>query len=116
MGRVPITVMGYRCERCGYEWIPRGEPTQEPKACAKCKSPNWDKPRRNPAMTYEEFRDRIQATLISAAQPLTWTEIRTVARLPQVYPNNQWVHRLEADISLVRNKDSRGILRWRLPL
>ena len=25
MGRVPITIMGFHCERCGHEWIPRGE-------------------------------------------------------------------------------------------
>ena len=23
MARVPITVMGYRCERCAHEWIPK---------------------------------------------------------------------------------------------
>ena len=23
MARIPITVMGCRCERCGAEWIPR---------------------------------------------------------------------------------------------
>ena len=37
----------YRCERCGYEWLPRRESTREPKVCAnpKCKSPYWDRPR-----------------------------------------------------------------------
>ena len=35
--------MGYRCERCGHEWLPRND--QAPKVCPKCKSPYWDKPR-----------------------------------------------------------------------
>ena len=34
---------GNKCERCGYEWIPRQE--QKPKTCAskKCNSPYWDR-------------------------------------------------------------------------
>ena len=28
MPRVPITVMGYRCERCSHEWIPRDTHTR----------------------------------------------------------------------------------------
>ena len=24
VAKVPITMMGYRCERCEHEWIPRG--------------------------------------------------------------------------------------------
>ena len=43
----------YLCERCDHEWIPRkqpevlGKPTEDerPTACAKCKSPYWNKPR-----------------------------------------------------------------------
>lgn len=36
------------CLRCGYEW-PQRYPDQEPKTCAnrECKSPYWNKPRRN---------------------------------------------------------------------
>jgi predicted Zn-ribbon and HTH transcriptional regulator len=45
MPKVAITVMGYRCERCGHEWVPR-EGTQEPRVCPKCKSPYWNVPRR----------------------------------------------------------------------
>jgi hypothetical protein len=35
-----------RCERCGYEWIPKN-PKQLPTVCANltCKSPAWNKPR-----------------------------------------------------------------------
>jgi hypothetical protein len=64
--------------------------------------------------TYEDFRDVIKRTLESAGSPLTWTEIRTSAKLPQMFPNNQWVRRMEKDISLVRQKDAHGIIHWRL--
>ena len=65
-------------------------------------------------MTYESFRDKITATLARAAKPLTWTEVRTMANLPQAFPNNQWVHRMETDIGLVRRRKSDGIIYWLL--
>ena len=36
----------YRC-RCGHEWAPRplGNP-RRPTACPKCKTPNWDRPKK----------------------------------------------------------------------
>lgn len=34
---------GYRC-RCGHEWLKRGE--LEPRVCPKCKSPNFDRPKK----------------------------------------------------------------------
>ncbi len=114
MARVPITVMGFRCERCNHEWIPRGDSEQEPSVCPKCKSPYWNRPRKTTSMlTYEDFRDKIRNTLKKSG-PLTWTEIRTNAKLPQAFPNNKWVHRMESDISLRRNKDSHGIIKWSL--
>jgi hypothetical protein len=64
-------------------------------------------------LTYEDFCEKIQATLKSKG-PLTWTEIRTEAKLPQAFPNNKWVHRMEADIKLRRNKDAHGIIKWSL--
>jgi hypothetical protein len=45
---------------------------------------------------------------------MTWTEIRTAAKLPQALPNNQWVRRLESDISLIRERDKHGIIKWKL--
>jgi len=112
MARVPITVMGYRCERCDHEWIPNSE--REPSVCPKCKSPYWNRPRKATSMlTYEDFRDKIKATLEKSG-PLTWTEIRTIAKLPQAFPNNKWVHRMEQDISLKRNKDTHGIIKWKV--
>ncbi len=39
-----VLLEGYRC-RCGHEWLSRDK-TQEPRVCPKCKSPNWDKPKK----------------------------------------------------------------------
>ena len=113
MAKVPITLMGYRCERCEHEWIPLNS-GREPAVCPKCKSPYWNRPRRKASMlTYEEFRNRIREALRKSG-PLTWTEIRTAARLPEKFPNNKWVHQLEKDIGLKRNKDTHGIIKWTL--
>ena len=112
MAKVPITVMGYRCERCEHEWIPR-DFDEEPRVCPKCKSAYWNRPRRS-HMAYEEFRDKIKATLKKADISLTWTEIRTVASLPQARPNNQWVRRMERDIGLKRERDKNGVIHWGL--
>ena len=43
MPKVRIVLLGYRCERCEHEWVPRGE--NEPRVCPKCKSPYWNKAR-----------------------------------------------------------------------
>jgi predicted Zn-ribbon and HTH transcriptional regulator len=39
-----VQIWGYRCERCGHEWVPRDK-AQDPKVCPHCKSPYWDRPR-----------------------------------------------------------------------
>jgi hypothetical protein len=41
IGMVPL--LGCRC-RCGHTWLPRD--TEKPRVCPKCKSPNWDRPKR----------------------------------------------------------------------
>jgi predicted Zn-ribbon and HTH transcriptional regulator len=41
IGIVPL--QGCRC-RCGHEWLPR-EP-EKPRVCPKCKSANWDRPKK----------------------------------------------------------------------
>jgi hypothetical protein len=64
--------------------------------------------------TYEDFKAAIETTIEHAGKPLTWTEIRTTARLPQKFPNNQWVHQMEKDIKLQRQKDANGIIQWSL--
>ncbi len=113
MARVPITVMGYRCERCGHEWIPRRAGSPPPETCPKCKSAFWDRPRKG-IMTYQDFAAKTAAALKSAARPMTWTEIRTATGLPQKFPNNQWVHRMEQDVGLHRQRDAHGIIHWQL--
>jgi len=113
MARVPITVMGFRCERCSHEWVPRGGAEEEPRVCPKCRSPWWNRPRKA-MMTYDDFKEKVAATLNAAGHPMTWTEIRTAASLPQAFPNNQWVHRMEGDIGLVRRREPSGMIHWLL--
>ena len=105
--------MGFKCDRCEHEWVPRTLET-EPRVCPKCKSPYWNVPRKK-ANTYEEFRDKIRSALDVGGEPMTWTEVRTETGLPQLFPNNQWVRRLETDIGLERSRDAKGIMRWKLP-
>lgn len=114
MARVPITVMGFRCDRCGHEWVPRSNSDEEPRVCPSCHSALWNQPEKKPRMSYESFRDKIVQTLRQAAKPLTWTEVRTAANLPQAFPNNQWVHRMESDVGLVRRRESSGMIHWTL--
>jgi predicted Zn-ribbon and HTH transcriptional regulator len=40
-----IKLLGFHCERCGGEWVPR-DIEKPPRVCPKCKSPYWDRPRR----------------------------------------------------------------------
>ncbi len=46
MPKVQIKVMGYRCERCSHEWVPRGDPLRA--SAPRCKSPYWDRKRQRP--------------------------------------------------------------------
>ena len=39
-----VQLLGCRC-RCGHEWLPRDK-GDKPRVCPKCKSPNWDRPKR----------------------------------------------------------------------
>ena len=109
--------MGCRCERCNYEWLPR-DLDVEPEACPKCKSAYWNRPRKHGRATskisYGEFKAAVEKTIREVGTPLTWTEIRSIAQLPQKFPNNQWVHLLERDINLHRKKDAHGIIKWGL--
>jgi DNA-directed RNA polymerase subunit RPC12/RpoP len=45
MPRKERTVTIWVCNRCDHEWQSRTD--EEPTVCANCKSPYWDKPRRN---------------------------------------------------------------------
>jgi len=42
-----VTLAGYRCDRCGHEWVPRDK-LKEPLVCPKCKSAYWNTPRKAP--------------------------------------------------------------------
>ena len=71
MGRstmAKITVLGYRCERCLHEWVPRRSSTTEPRTCPKCKSPYWDRPRTvvkaRPLQTDSRARYRLAGDII----------------------------------------------------
>jgi len=44
MGKVMLE--GYKCDRCGHEWVARIKIDEDPTICPKCKSPYWNKPRR----------------------------------------------------------------------
>lgn len=44
MAKVKITVEGFKCERCGHQWVARGK--QEPIVCPKCHSPYWNRPKK----------------------------------------------------------------------
>jgi hypothetical protein len=105
--------MGFRCERCKHEWLPKSSSGKEPRVCPACKTPYWNEPKKM-TMTYEQFRDKIEKTIRDAGSPLTWTEIRTTAGLYQLFPNNGWVHRMEKDIGLIRKRDAHGIIHWGL--
>src|SRR5205814_370507 len=98
LAKVPITILGHRCERCGHEWLPKGR-DREPEVCPRCKSPYWNRPRRS-GVTYEDFKAAVEKTLRDAGGSLTWTEIRARAKLSQASPNNQWVLRMEREIGL----------------
>lgn len=111
MLRIPITVIGYRCERCAHEWVPRCDLSVQPRVCPKCFSPYWDRPRR---MSYETFKGTVKSLLIGAGRPLPWMEIRERVGLRQMYPDNRWVHRLEQDIKLVHDRDDDGVIHWGL--
>ena len=45
-----VLIEGYMCERCGYRWSSRTgtgiRPKKDPRVCANCRSPYWNKPRR----------------------------------------------------------------------
>jgi hypothetical protein len=65
-------------------------------------------------MRFDDFKGIVEGTLRDAGRPLTWTEIRTIAKLPQAFPNNKWVRQLEEQIGLARTRDKGGIIRWQL--
>ena len=43
LGSVEVVVLACRC-RCGHEWVTKTN--ERPRVCPKCKSENWDKPKK----------------------------------------------------------------------
>lgn len=39
-----VSIQGCRC-RCGHEWVPHNR-DEKPRVCPKCKTPNWDRPKK----------------------------------------------------------------------
>ena len=78
MGRIEVKVPGYRCERCGHEWVPRTGAV--PRVCPKCKSAYWDVPK----MAAERVRQlpgKVQVesrTTVSHPSPLPVKEVSYV--------------------------------------
>lgn len=48
MGKVQVEAN--KCERCGHVWMPRNN-KEVPRVCPKCKSPYWNRPRREKQKT-----------------------------------------------------------------
>jgi hypothetical protein len=69
MARVPITVMGFRCERCAHEWLARGREGKQPRTCPKCKSAYWDKHKVHPLVGVSETAGAVPAQALSQ-QPI----------------------------------------------
>ena len=65
-------------------------------------------------MDYEEFLEKVRATLEDEPEGLSWSQVRTKAGLPQKAPNNKWVRRLERDLGLKRSLVSGKGTIWRL--
>ncbi|MCX6748972.1 MAG: DUF488 domain-containing protein [Candidatus Pacearchaeota archaeon] len=53
---------------------------------------------------YEEFKNSIKNILERHPSGLTWSQIRDKLNLPQKYPNNLWVRKMEKEIGLARIK------------
>jgi len=60
-----VKLWGYRCQRCSHEWLPRG--TSEPKVCPTCKSPYWDRPRKQPTDQDNSGRSKENGQVITAS-------------------------------------------------
>lgn len=49
MPKTIIKIKGWECSRCGHKWIPKEgfSESSKPISCPNCKSPYWNKPRKN---------------------------------------------------------------------
>ena len=42
-----IKIDAYFCDRCTHVWMPRENSVHRPLVCPRCKSPYWDRDRKN---------------------------------------------------------------------
>jgi len=64
-------------------------------------------------MSYDQFRDLIQAKLRERRRGMTWRELRDDLELPYDRPCPEWTRRLESDIGLIRQKGTGNAFVWR---
>ncbi|VVB61124.1 Uncharacterised protein [uncultured archaeon] len=65
-------------------------------------------------LPYKEFKERIKLLLNKNSSGLTWTDIKKIENFPQKVPNNKWVKKLEEDIQLIRIRDRKRGIVWKL--
>lgn len=65
-------------------------------------------------MSYDEFKNTIQAELRQTPAGLTWVQLRERLGLPYDRACPEWTKRLEAEIGLVRVRGEGRAYRWRL--
>jgi hypothetical protein len=67
-------------------------------------------------MRYVDFRDAIEKALRRHPDGLTYKQLKTRCRLPYDSPCQVWVHQLERDIGLVREKGEGRAFIWKVPI
>ena len=78
-------------------------------------APAQPKPRIN-RPTYESFAEAVERVLTEEQAGLTWSKIREASGLPHKRPSPLWVHRLENEHGLKRDKDSKSSqIIWKMP-
>src|SRR5882724_2849698 len=55
-----VQIWGFQCSRCGHKWLPR-EGIEHPQVCPKCKSPYWDRPRRDEVAPEHQVKSHYHA-------------------------------------------------------
>jgi DNA-directed RNA polymerase subunit RPC12/RpoP len=56
-----VTLQGYVCERCGHKWVKREATQGDPVICPKCKSPYWDRPKKQSKQFISEVARKARA-------------------------------------------------------
>lgn len=65
-------------------------------------------------MSYDEFKNTIQAELRQTPAGLTWVQLRERLGLPYDRACPEWTKRLEEEIGLARVRGEGRAYRWRL--